>query len=646
MDLWNIFTKRRKHSAKQTRRLALEPLEDRFQMAVTLELAGSVLYITGDGQNDTVSVYEKASQSYSDVADGLQVYWRDDRGQSSSQTYNTASLTKVVFRGNGGNDTFKNVTNPDGLPLFKIPSPQKSTTLSKVVPTRTLQSILPVIEAYGGPGNDELWGGPNNDWLQGDGGNDTLYGGNGRDDLYGGYKPGPLVLPSPSFTFDTLLQVSTWETSYRTSDGVRLTLAATIESSYDGTDTLYGGNGADNLYGGTEADTLFGGRGADTLHGGPGSDRLDGGPDSDTLYGGSGDDRYDFNNNSFASVYLGSDTIIESATASGGMDTLNFADLNRAVTVDLAATAQQAVNALLDLTLSSGDVIENVYGTRYDDVIRGNVLANFLDGGHGHDTLYGKAGNDTLVGGPGEDGLIAGWGVDNLLGGTGADRFLVQEADLDAASLNEDTVNDDTAEDATILFKKGHKPGQVERAWTPQEIERVDQVFAMLHKAASDTKLLKLSSGTPLNFIRVVSAGENDPDHEGGNIYFGDYEMNSAWPIWSTGVILHRIGSHWGRESPIWDSFLVLSGWTQTDPHSPAYTRTTMYGESWWHLTDAAFVSSFYDAARSHPVLDFAESFAAYFLQREGLDWYSPVGYGPTHIPEKIALIDSWISSL
>ena len=50
-----------------------------------------------------------------------------------------------------------------------------------------------------------------------------------------------------------------------------------------------------------------------------------------------------------------------------------------------------------DLTLSSGDSIEDVIGGSGDDSITGNALDNTLDGGPGNDTLAGGLGDDTYV---------------------------------------------------------------------------------------------------------------------------------------------------------------------------------------------------------------------------------------------------------
>jgi len=110
---------------------------------------------------------------------------------------------------------------------------------------------------------------------------------------------------------------------------------------------------------------------------------------------------------------------------------------------------------------------------------------------------------------------------------------------------------------------------------------------------------------------------------------------------------LHEIGHNWDTESPIWGDFLNLSAWTQTDPNSPQYQKIEKYGETWWYNTNAAFASNY---AQTHPLDDFAESFAAYFSQtRENLAWYNPRpggGGGASDIPDKIKLIDQWVVSV
>ena len=77
---------------------------------------------------------------------------------------------------------------------------------------------------------------------------------------------------------------------------------------------------------------------------------------------------------------------------------------SQGVTVDLAAayTSSNPQYAIdmdgFRLKLSTSTGIEDVEGSRYDDVIRGNARDNFLSGYRGSDTLEGRGGNDSLSG--------------------------------------------------------------------------------------------------------------------------------------------------------------------------------------------------------------------------------------------------------
>lgn len=84
--------------------------------------------------------------------------------------------------------------------------------------------------------------------------------------------------------------------------------------------------------------------------------------------------------------------------------------------------------------------IENVTGSIFDDVIRGDGKANQLSGRDGDDVLVGRSGNDNLAGeagndvlrgGKGDDFLSGGRGDDLLLGNAGADVFLFRVGDGD-----------------------------------------------------------------------------------------------------------------------------------------------------------------------------------------------------------------------
>ena len=56
--------------------------------------------------------------------------------------------------------------------------------------------------------------------------------------------------------------------------------------------------------------------------------------------------------------------------------------------------------------------IEDVGGSSFDDIIRGDNDRNSLGGGAGDDSLVGRDGNDSLFGGTGNDTLDGGNDID------------------------------------------------------------------------------------------------------------------------------------------------------------------------------------------------------------------------------------------
>ena len=118
-----------------------------------------------------------------------------------------------------------------------------------------------------------------------------------------------------------------------------------------------------------------------------------------------------------------------SNTVDGGLgtDRINYKTRQAGgITVDLdAGTATNALGGTDTLTS-----IEDVRGSRFDDVITGDSQDNYLDagdgddvvkGGTGADRIRGRDGNDTLYGGAGNDTLDGGSGNDTLIGGAGFD---------------------------------------------------------------------------------------------------------------------------------------------------------------------------------------------------------------------------------
>lgn len=97
----------------------------------------------------------------------------------------------------------------------------------------------------------------------------------------------------------------------------------------------------------------------------------------------------------------------------GGNDTLNLSGWSSGSAVDIAPGAYSSCNDMTNnIAIAYSTDIENVICGDGSDAIRGNTLANRLDGGGGNDSIYGLDGDDELLGGGGNDYLDGGTGVD------------------------------------------------------------------------------------------------------------------------------------------------------------------------------------------------------------------------------------------
>lgn len=266
----------------------------------------------------------------------------------------------------------------------------------------------PPVEETGGEGDDDirgdggddlLNGGAGNDTLRGRAGNDALDGGMGNDRLNGG--AGGDVLNGGEGNGDTA--------AYGNSNaGVAVSLAGETASGGDAEgDTLTGienlaGSSYEDFLEGDAADNRLAGRdGDDQLIGGAGDDRLIGGAGADGLNGGSGVD---------TAVYLASEAGISVFLADG-------------------------MGSGGDAEGDSLEEIENLVGSRLDDVLSGDA---------GDNRLAGREGDDVILGGEGNDRLLGELGDDILTGGAGRDVFIFNE------SFGSDTITD---------FEAGTGPG-------------------------------------------------------------------------------------------------------------------------------------------------------------------------------------------
>ena len=139
--------------------------------------------------------------------------------------------------------------------------------------------------------------------------------------------------------------------------------------------------------------TFYGGEKADVLIGGEGADTFDGYEGSDAVFGMGGDDEIE--------VYAGPGDA-ESIDGGAGVDDLEV-DGTSGVSLDLAIAGPQGPGSGGTLSLVG---IENVIGTEFNDVLRGDGGPNTLSGSLGNDLLEGRGGVDTVRGDAGADSLL------------------------------------------------------------------------------------------------------------------------------------------------------------------------------------------------------------------------------------------------
>ncbi len=257
-----------------------------------------------------------------------------------------------------------------------------------------------------------------------------------------------------------------------------------------GNDTILGGSGDDWLYGGDDDDTLLGGDDSDLLKGENGDDRLYGGDGNDVLYGGIGRDLLD---------------------GGAGIDTIRYTHSDAGVVVNLLAGTLEGGEAEGDSIV--GNSIENLWGSRFRDVLTGDQGANEIGGANGNDRIDGGEGNDRLIGGNHNDVLIGRDGRDSIYGDNGNDRlfggndrdFLYggNQNDMIRAGFGNDFVQGDRGNDR--LF------GDAGNDWLVGGGNR-DFLWGGAGRDRFDFDSVRDSAGSQRDFIRDFTHGEDRID--------------------------------------------------------------------------------------------------------------------------------------
>ena len=533
----------------------------------------------------------------------------------------------------------------------------------------------------GGGGDDTLNGRTGDDTLRGGDGNDSLWGRAGDDDLDGGagndlYSHYAGIIGNDtihdSSGVDTLdfsqmgtgiqVDLTGGARGMRSTRGNVYLAQAEIIENVVGTgfvDIIHGSSKDNLLVGGGGDDTLNGRTGDDTLLGGDGNDSLWGRAGDDNLDGGAGDDLYSH----YAGI-IGNDTIQDSS----GVDTLDFSEMDTGIQVDLTGGALGMRSASGNVYLAQAEIIENVIGTDFDDIIHGSSGDNVLIGRTGNDALNGRVGDDFLRGGPGQDwlrgrggndSLYGGHGVDILDGGADSDRILqrngedtiVDRNDLDAVMNFNDSpaTEQDLQGFGTILFEGG--------TWTDEEIESVDRALEVMHRKTQNTKLLKNAEGADVSIQRVgrqrtsrgnLIGGWND---NGASIAVTNSAFSTEQNLHQT--VYHEFG-HFRDTVVEWsgvDAFRQLSGWYRDTTRRPGYQNAGDKSD-WYHYAEIRqhWARNY---SKWNPKEDFATHFAAYFMTTDYDDAGVSTGEserwieGRTSTPTwKIAAIDQLMSDL
>lgn len=269
---------------------------------------------------------------------------------------------------------------------------------------------------YGGDGRDFMYGGDGNDEMQGEEGDDHMEGGAGADDMDGG--EGTNTLSYGSSPEGVYVNLEAQEGPEKVLEEAKQTGHAAGDK-FKNFQNLGGSEYNDYLIGDNQNNYINGEGGDDVIEGLGGDDNLFGATGNDQLLGGDGDD--------VLTGFEGPDHM----DGGSGKDTADYSHpyATRGVKVNLFKGTGVGGHAHDDTYKN----VENVRGSKYNDVIQGNNENNILQGLGGDDVIYGEEGDDIIVGGFGEDKLFGESGDDKV--------YLTGDGDYANGGEGEDTVS-------------------------------------------------------------------------------------------------------------------------------------------------------------------------------------------------------------
>ncbi len=229
----------------------------------------------------------------------------------------------------------------------------------------------------------------------------------------------------------------------------------------------------------------------------------------------------------------------------GDADYVGYQNAKHGVTVDLSLTGPQDTGSGRDTFIG----IENLSGSDYADVLRGDDGKNQIEGGRGNDVIDGRGGDDLLVGGDGDDEIHGGAGNDRILGGPGHNRLFGDAGDDTFLSNGDgDVIDGGEGFDSFQLFSDGPltTPLTIDlRRTDAQEIQPGVHVTLISIERLEGSKYADKFIGNDAD--NVFAGGGGDDDLDGGAgidrvIFYGnrrDFTIaikNGVWTVTNTGA--------------------------------------------------------------------------------------------------------------
>ena len=400
----NLFNSNRGSSNRKTRqssfskhsgKLGFETLEPRRLLAgIFFDAPTATVTIAGGSANDAGSFLQVDSTTY-----------RATLSTVGQRQFSTSEVDRVIFIGFGGDDSFNNGSDVEGLLLGGSGDDTlRGGSQSDVINGGTgaddlfgnggMDRIIGGLGAdniTGGDGNDQIFGGDGANQIQGNDGDDLIFGGDDVDRIFGGNGIDSI------FGLNGNDVLSAGDGGVAGSAGVT---QADLILGHGGDDTILAGDGLNVLYGGNGNDTITGGIGENRLHGQNGNDQLTGGSNNDFIAGNLGNDTLIGNSgndfilpgqgNDFVDAGLGQDFVVFGFDSSAY--TLNASD-SRLISEHFASGLDTVDNSET-LRFSDGQQATS-NSIRQRVIVQPIVVAN--DDGSNQAEFFGTAVQEALI---------------------------------------------------------------------------------------------------------------------------------------------------------------------------------------------------------------------------------------------------------